>query len=161
MTAYASRLGRLALAAGLAAARAAAGPSDGAGGSPTLQPVLTESHSGLADARREVVRDAASWTKLWGEIYGDRSPAPPPPGVDFAREMLVVAALGSRPSGGFSVAVTAVAALGSGLEVTVLESCPPKDAMVTMALTRPVQVVRVARAAGTPVFHETRGPSCP
>jgi len=158
---WATRLGRLSLLGALAAACAAAGPSDGANGPLTLQTLLSESYSGLAGPRREVVRDAASFTKLWAEIHAGRSPAPAPPAVDFAREMLVVAALGTRPSGGFSVAVTRVVARGEALDVTVLESCPAKDAMVTMALTQPVQVVRVARAAGTPAFHETRGPSCP
>jgi hypothetical protein len=161
MNTQASRLGRLALAAALAAACAAAGPSDGTNAPLPLATVLSESHSGLAAGRREVVRDTASWARLWAEIHKDRSPAPPPPAVDFSREMLVAAALGSRPSGGFSVAVTSVVAHGGQLDVSVLESCPARDAMVTMALTQPVHVVRVARLAGTPAFHEARGPSCP
>ena len=161
MKTHASGHGRLALSAALFAACAAAGPSDGTGGQPPPEALLSESHSGLAAARREVVRDAASWERLWAEIHKDRSPAPAPPAVDFARDMLVVAALGTRPSGGFAVAVTSVVARGDRLDVTVLESCPARDAMVTMAVTQPLQVVRVARAAGTPSFHETRGASCP
>ena len=160
MATTAARLARFALVAPLAAACADAGQSRAADGEPLVTVVL-ESRSGLAAARREVVRDTGSWARLWAEIHKDRSPAPPLPAVDFGREMLVAAALGTRPSGGFSVAVQKVVVRGDRLDVVVLESCPARDAMVTMALTQPVHVVRVARLAGTPAFHETRGPSCP
>ena len=153
-------LGRLALAASLAAACAGAAPADENDAEQRLRTVLAESRSGLASARREVVRDAASWARLWAEIHDERSPAPPLPAVDFAREMLVVAALGTRPSGGYSVAVQKVVVHGDTLDVSVLESCPARDAMVTMALTQPVHVVRLPRIVGTPAFHVVRAPSC-
>ena len=154
-------LGRLALAASLAAACAGAPRSDGSDGEQRLQTIVAESHSGLVSARHEVVRDAASWSRLWAEIHEQRSPAPSLPAVDFTREMLVVAALGTRPSGGFSVAVQKVVVHGDTLDVSVLESCPARAAMVTMALTQPVHVVRLPRIVGTPSFHVARAPSCP
>ena len=157
----ARHLGRLTLAALLAAACAGAAPAEGSDGEQRLQTVLAESHSGLASARREVVRDASTWARLWAEIHEGGSPVPKPPAVDFAREMLVVVALGTRPSGGFSVAVQKVVVHGDTLDVSVIERCPAKDAMVTMALTQPVHVVRLPRIVGTPSFQVARAPSCP
>jgi hypothetical protein len=58
------------------------------------------------------------------------------------------------------VKVRGVATRGGRLEVVVLESCPAQGAMVTAALTQPVEVVRVARLSQTPTFKEQRDSSC-
>jgi hypothetical protein len=80
--------------------------------------------------------------------------------VDFAREMLIAVATGTRPSGGFSIRVTGVTALGDVLEIAVLERCPASGAIVTQALTQPVEVVRVAKLAQPPSFRDTRTGAC-
>jgi hypothetical protein len=147
-------------ASAFAAACAGAGPSSGSDAEQRVQPVISETQSGIATARREVIRDAASWARLWAEIHAGRTPMPELPAVDFGREMLIAVATGTRPSGGFSIQVTGVATRGDRLEVAVLERCPDSDAIVTMALTQPVEVVRVARLAQTPVFHDTRTGGC-
>jgi hypothetical protein len=124
-----------------------------------FEPLVSETHSGLAEERREVVRDETAWARLWDEISAIVTPQPSRPAVDLARDMLVVAATGTRPSGGFAVQVTGVMQRGTDLEVTVLETCPPPGARVSRALTRPVVVVRVPRLALVPRFVETRSAS--
>jgi hypothetical protein len=143
-----------------AAACASAGPSGGSDAEQRFETVISETHSGLASARREVIRDAASWSRLWAEINAGRTPAPELPAVDFAREMLIAVATGTRPSGGFSIRVTGVTALGDVLEIAVLERCPASGAIVTQALTQPVEVVRVAKLAQPPSFRDTRTGAC-
>jgi hypothetical protein len=153
-------LAGLAFASVLLAACAAAGPGDPADAQQPFEPLVSESHSGLVERRREVVRDEAGWARLWDEIHSVVSPRPPLPPVDFARHMLVVVASGTRPSGGFSVKVQGVATRGDELEVAVLETCPAPGAMVTMGLTQPVEVVRLAKLSQPATFRETRGTSC-
>jgi protease stability complex PrcB-like protein len=143
-----------------AAACAGAGPSAGSDAQPIIQTVISETHSGLAEARRAVIRDAASWARLWSEIHAGRIPAPALPAVDFEREMLIAVASGTRPTGGFSIQVTGVTTRGDRLEIAVLERCPDADAIVTMALTQPVAVVRVAKLTQTPTFQDTRTGAC-
>ena len=140
----------------------ASGPS-GSEGTGTEQPfesVVSELHSGIAEKRRELVRDQESWARLWSEIHRGQDSAGQPPPVDFSRQMLILAALGTRPTGGFAVKVRGVSTRGEQLEVVVLESCPAQGAMVTAALTQPVEVVRVARLSQTPTFKEQRETSC-
>lgn len=151
----------LGLAAALLVACAAgmSGGSDAAVEQP-FETVLAETHSGVVEPRREVIRDQASWVRLWAEIHAGVTPAPPLPAVDFAQHMLIAVALGTRPSGGFGVKVLSVVSRGERLEVSVAESCPAAGAMVTLALTQPVEVVRVSRLSQAPTFKETRGASC-
>jgi hypothetical protein len=122
--------------------------------------LLHEASSGLREARREIVRDEAGWARLWAEIHDGVTPLPPRPAVDFTRHMLIAVALGTRRSGGFDVAVQAVAVREGRLEVRVLESCPPPGARTSMALTQPVEVVRVEALGQTPSFRDTRAASC-
>jgi hypothetical protein len=135
-------------------------PGGAAGAAQAFESLFTAAHSGIEQKRHEVVRDEAAWTRAWSEIHSRSGSVPPVPAVDFARDMLILVALGTRPTGGFSVKVRGIEASGERIEVEVLESCPPPDAMVTAALTQPVEVVRVAAQPLAPTFKEVREPSC-
>jgi hypothetical protein len=151
----------LALAASaLLVACAAAAPREAGEAEHPFETVLAEIHSGLAEPRREVVRDEEGWARLWAAIHAGTSPAPPRPTVDFAREMLIAVASGTRPSGGFSIKVRSVATRGGRLEVVVLETCPAADAVVTTELTRPVEVVRLPKRTEPVAFQEARAGPC-
>ena len=150
------------MAAAVLAACAAAGPGDSgeAGAAQPLETLLAESYSGLARPRREVVGDEPTWARLWAEIHEGVTPAPPLPEVDFARNMLIAVALGTRPSGGYGIKVRSVTVRGERLHVSVLETCPARGARVTTGLTQPVEVVRVPRLAQAPKFEDTRAAEC-
>lgn len=150
------------VAAALAAACAAGGPADGGQthAEPAFETILDESTSSLTEPLREVVRDDARWARLWELVYSGVDPRPPRPPVDFSRHMLILVATGTRPTGGFDVAIRTVAVRGTELEVGVFESCPAPGARVSLALTRPVEIVRLDRLPQAPTFRETKAPSC-
>ena len=144
----------------LLAACAAAGPGPGGGSAQDFQTLLAEARSGLAEPRREVVRDQAGWSRLWADIHAGAEPDPPLPVIDFADQMLIVVASGTRPSGGNSIGVTRVERLGDRLDVEVLETCPAAGARVSMALVQPVEVIRLARSELPTRFRDRRDSSC-
>jgi hypothetical protein len=152
-----------ALAAAVLAIGCATGsPSGGghAGAALSFEPLVVESASGLSEPRRELVRDEAAWARVWDLVYAGVTPRPAREAVDFSRQTLIVVAAGTRPTGGFAVAVRAVSARGDTLQVEVLESCPAPGAMVTAALTRPVTIVRLDAVASAAAFKETKTASC-
>jgi hypothetical protein len=153
---------RAAVAAVLAIACAAGSQSGGgpSGAALAFEPIADESTSGLSAPLREVVRSEARWALLWEQVYAGVTPRPPRPAVDFSRQMLIAVAAGTRPTGGFDVAVRAVSVRGDALQVEVLESCPAPGAMVSAALTQPVMIVRLDAVALAPAFKETKTPSC-
>ena len=53
-------------------------------------------NSGVETAMRETLRDTAAWRTLWTRLTSRVGPPVPLPEVDFAREMVLVAALGER-----------------------------------------------------------------
>ncbi len=103
-------------------------------------------NAGLDQPAREVVRDAAAWSALWPRIAGPAGPPHAAPAVDFGREMVLVAAMGQRPTGGYSIEIASVTAAGGELVANVVEQRPGPRCGTTQALTAPVDVVAIPRS---------------
>lgn len=94
--------------------------------------IAAGAHSRVTEAFVAVARDA----ETYGAIRRLHESLPEL-GAEFFRERAVVAAfLGRRNTGGYAVEI----ARDAGGALSVSEAAPPKDAMVTMALTAPFSV---------------------
>jgi hypothetical protein len=122
-----------------------------------FQIVVDEVACGLEKPERLVVRDDETWARLWSDVYQPVEPTPERPEVDFSREMLIAVAMGTHRSGGFDISVQRIAVEDGRLMVTVQTSRPPPDAVVGMALTQPLQIVRVERNEKEVVFLDEEG----
>lgn len=117
--------------------------------------LLSRTYSGIEESRREVLVSEAEWEELWTRAHAHLSPAPEVPPVELDGHVLVLAALGTRNTGGYSVAIRGVARDGDDLVVWVEERRPGSGCFVTLALTAPLVVVRVPAFEGTARFVET------
>lgn len=111
-------------------------------------------YSGIADSTSVVVRDSAAWRQLWTELTRPFVPPPPLPPIDFAREMVVVAALGSRPTAGYDIVIEGAARDSAGLEVAVRRISPGAGCPVLAVVTQPVDLARVPTLAVETRFRE-------
>lgn len=119
-----------------------------------VEPLLEESYGNLDEEAREVVRTPDLWADAWQRLHGGGSPVPERPTVDFERSVVVVAAMGSRPSGGYDIEVEGVHRQGETLYVVVRETSPGERCGVTLAMTAPTTAVRVPRVSGDVHFVE-------
>jgi hypothetical protein len=103
---------------------------------------------------RLVVRDDAAWAEAWAKLYATTDAPPPRPPVDFAKEMVLVASLGMRRTGGFAATIARTELADGVLRVEVVEKRPGADCMTTQALTYPVALARVARHDGAIEFAD-------
>ena len=101
--------------------------------------------SGYEDSARLVIRNKDEWAQVWSRIVSNHGPTPATPQIDFSRELVIVAAMGTRATGGFSIAVTTVVEEAGGLVATVVSTSPGRTCGTTAALTAPVDIVRVNR----------------
>lgn len=106
-------------------------------------------YSQLTVERMQVIRDAGTLAELWSQAQV-RDPVPP---IDFEEQMVVLAALGERRTGGYRVDILRVAETETGLVVHVQVSTPGRGCMVTQALTQPYHFVAVP-ASDAPVDFE-------
>jgi hypothetical protein len=97
--------------------------------------------TGIGEARRLVIRDANAWAQFWSELgVGER------PAVDFNHDVVVAAAAGQRPTGGYEIAIDRVTQSNGELLVEVMERTPGPNCITTASLTQPVDVVVVPAA---------------
>lgn len=113
-------------------------------------------YSGLNDSLRGVVRDSLAWTDLWQRIQQPFFPRPAVPPVDFAREMVVVAALGQRPTGGYDIMIEGAERTADGMVVDLRVTSPASGCPVEAAMTQPVDLGRVPVSDGPVRFRERR-----
>jgi protease stability complex PrcB-like protein len=118
---------------------------------------LPANRSEAAEPARLVIRDEAAWQRYWS---ASRS-AGAVPQVDFARNVVVVAALGQRPSGGYRVTMNIASASDAEIILDVVEEVPGPTCIATMAVTYPRDIIVVAAQNRTIQFRETtRTRSC-
>jgi hypothetical protein len=115
-------------------------------------PIVTlhqQGHSGLDTPQTRVIKTMADYRAFFAGTNVDVGLQPR---VDFATEEVLVAAAGTKPSGGYGIQITKCTLMTGGFTgghafVEVQESAPPPGSIVTMALTSPVHVVKVPKGA--------------
>jgi PrcB C-terminal len=110
--------------------------------------------SDLRESQRLVVRDQGAWQEVWTSIWRTHTPVPPLPAIDFSQDMIVVAALGERVTGGFSIFVDSATEGPAGVTVAIRSVSPATGCGVTLALTQPVDIARLPRRNGAISFDE-------
>ncbi len=106
--------------------------------------------SNVDDAKQAVVRTEAEWEKLWNQ----HSPDNKRPAVDFSRQMVIGAFMGSRPTAGFSIAIVSTIEANGVLTVRYREVMPPRNAITAQVITSPFDLVTVPTFAGDVRFEK-------
>ncbi|HKC59641.1 MAG TPA: protease complex subunit PrcB family protein [Myxococcales bacterium] len=114
----------------------------------------TAVYSGFDQPAQLVIRDAGGWAAFWDQMHQGQSPVPALPAVDFGRQMVIAAAMGTQHSGGYAIAIERVS-FGSEVIVGVLATSPGHGCVVTAALTKPVDAVVVSRSDAPVRFQES------
>jgi protease stability complex PrcB-like protein len=120
---------------------------------PGITEVFSASLSGLREPRRAVISEESEWISLWQAIHPDANP-PPRPEVNFGEQIVIVAALGERPTGGFAIRIDSVRSSDTGRQVFVTTTKPGTTCMTTQVLTQPVHIVTAPVAGGSTRFVE-------
>jgi hypothetical protein len=112
---------------------------------------------GIQLPKREVIKDAAAWEKLWAQHAaptrgGER------PQVDFSKEMVILVTMGRQTTGGYAIEITKVEPDREHLRIMIKRTSPPPDAMTIQALTAPFHIVAVPRSDLEPRFIEGKLP---
>jgi hypothetical protein len=105
--------------------------------------------SGIERGREAVVRTPAEWEALWTEhAVGTARPE-----VDFDTSTVIAVFLGTRPSAGFEVTITAVERLDDATVIRYREQRPGRGVMAAQVLTSPFHIVTVPRVEGRARFE--------
>ena len=135
----------------LLAAAAILAPAAGAGarsGEPVPFSTIERSPgtSSGYDARATfVIRSKRRWRHVWARLHAGRIPPPARPRVDFRRSTVIAVLRGSGT--GVGLQVEAVERAGDGLRVRAVETRAGTGCFVAQVISKPYELVRVARTA--------------
>lgn len=118
--------------------------------------------SGLTEPGRLVIRDEGEYLRTWMRHVSNLNRIGLPPAVDFSKEMVLVIAMGRRPTGGYVTDVVDVELRGRTLRVLVGERDPFLGSLQIQQVTEPFVFVAlpamVARVDFRTVREEGLGP---
>lgn len=106
--------------------------------------------------RREVVRDETAWRAAWAELREGSDLPEEPPAVDFARQMVIVAAMETQ-SCISKVTIQSITRTAGGPLVIDLLEAPPAPNCVCFTSERPIHVVLLERIDRAEQFEVERG----
>jgi hypothetical protein len=101
--------------------------------------------TGVEQAEYVLISNEDQLLNFWNRAYGSQLSVPPLPNVDFRRETIVAAFIGSKPTGGYGLGVDEVTLEGNDAYIDLTETAPAADAITTQALTSPWVMLRILR----------------
>jgi hypothetical protein len=107
---------------------------------------------GIDEPRQEVIKDRAAWEKFWREHNLKQLVEGALPQIDFSKELLVVAAMGQKRTGGYAIEIVKAEVTGNRLRIHVKHTTPAPGSMNIQALTAPFHIVAIPRTDATPEF---------
>ena len=111
--------------------------------------------SGYEQPTTLVVRDREAWQSAWSQVSRGRNPVPPLPSIDFSTQMIVVAALGAKPTSGYAVEFTGASVSNDIVTVEATSVSPGTRCVTLQVITYPVDIARLPRRDGAVQFHFT------
>lgn len=119
------------------------------------------SFSRFETAQRRVVTSQAQLTEVWAAVFGGPLQLPPPmPSIDFSQEIVIVAAAGTRSSGGLMITVASASANAREAVVTILTTVPGSGCVTLPVVTNPYDVVRLPARQSVDFVERTEVRAC-
>ncbi|MFO1504127.1 MAG: protease complex subunit PrcB family protein [Steroidobacteraceae bacterium] len=112
-------------------------------------------NTGYESPAQLVIVDAATWRSAWARLAYSQRPMPPAPEVDFAKDIVVIVAMGRQRSGGYSVKILSADRTDKGVSVLAVLHEPGRGCINTQAITAPADMVVLPATAG-PISFDIR-----
>jgi hypothetical protein len=112
-------------------------------------------------ALRLVIKSRDEFSNFWKQLTARVPPGngvPPPPEIDFSKEMVVVAAMGERPTSGYWTIIDGACEVDGQVEVFVSNVEDVSCAGQFQSVTHPADAVRLPQTDLPVVFRESQIP---
>ncbi|MDI9310673.1 MAG: protease complex subunit PrcB family protein [Limnohabitans sp.] len=100
--------------------------------------IYKNDYSGAETRSFKVIRNLEDFKAYYQGLNDEKIPD-----VDFKKSMVVILNMGMKNTGGYSIEPDKLFQDGDRLVMTIKENSAQKDELVTMALTKPVCIVKI------------------
>lgn len=112
--------------------------------------------TGWDAAQTVVIRNAMAFTAAWAQLYPLAARRPARPAIDFSKYRVLIVAAGTKPTGGFRMALSEALVVRDSAQINVTLFTPGEGCSFTEALTSPAIAIAVPLkpAAFRVISHE-------
>jgi hypothetical protein len=110
--------------------------------------------SGFQAPQQSFVATQKEWVDTWVTREGPVTPKKPHPQIDFSREVVIVAALGTKPTGGFAIEITRIVRTKDAIEIYVRKTAPQDGLKPPPGPTSPFVLARMPRPDRPVTFRD-------
>ncbi len=122
----------------------------------SFQTVVKGSRSGVREPLQIVIRSQAEWDALWKRHVSIETNPPPPPAIDFNKQIVIGVFLGEKPTGGYDVEIIRAEQSDGELVLHYREKSPLPGTIAIQSLTQPFHIIQVVRDDSLrPTFRRT------
>lgn len=132
------------------------------GGASGVEILASGNHSDMQDQQYVDIHKQADFDVLWQKTFANLSSVPSKPAVDFSKNMVLAAFIGTQNHGGYLIRIVNIDASGATVQVTAEVTIPGTNCRYTQSKTEPFLFV-TAPATNKPVnFNLTQrnAPAC-
>lgn len=124
------------------------------GESVTYSTIEKGTTSGFQSPLQMFITSEKDWIELWEKRQGLGAPKNTHPAVDFTRDVVIVAALGAKNTGGYSIEIAKIIRTKENIEVTVRIGSPPEGTKPGGGPTSPFVLARMKKPEKPVTFKE-------
>jgi len=110
--------------------------------------------SGFMAPQEMFVSSVKDWVDTWTTREGSVAPKRTHPAVDFDRDVVLVAALGMKPTGGYSIEITRVIKTKTDIQVFVKRTAPAEGSKPSGGPSSPFVLARMKKPTLPVTFRD-------
>ena len=112
--------------------------------------------SGFTDEKMMVINNNDDYQKIMTIVYYNLDQMPIIPEVDFTKSILILTAMGTKNTGGYTIGIDNISKSGSKVTVNLTETSPGKNCVNTESITSPYQIVKIKKTDKEIKFNISR-----
>jgi len=97
------------------------------------------------EKRMLVINSEKDYEKLWNDVYANLDQVPRIPEVDLTKFTVIAVFMGAQKSGGYDIKIDKITNINDKPVIEVTETSPGVNCIVTDAITKPYDVVKIAK----------------
>jgi hypothetical protein len=110
--------------------------------------------SGFTVPLQMFISSQKEWVEIWTTRQGSATPKRGHPAVDFDRDVVIVAALGTKDSGGYSLEITRIVRTKDDIQIFIRRAAPPDGAKAATVSTSPFVLARMKKPDRMVTFRD-------
>ncbi|HLY74832.1 MAG TPA: protease complex subunit PrcB family protein [Planctomycetota bacterium] len=110
--------------------------------------------SGFMVPQQMFVSSQKDWAETWTTRQGSAGTKKSHPEIDFNRDVVIVAALGAKSTGGYTIEITRIVRTKDDIQVFLRRTAPPEGGRVVGGATSPFVMARMEKPDRPVTFRD-------